>query len=150
MSYNNIGICPSSIVVFDKEAPGKFGKYEFTVCPEHDRHKLFDFERPSFVESRDGKVHASVTKVKGSDKREYRVQIREPTTLQIDVDLTFDYDSAASSFFSVPMTADKTTYFANLKKSALPQKGSYTIKGQKYECKGDGDCLMMIDNGRTQ
>ena len=62
--------------------------------------------------------------------------------------MTFDYDLSPDSVCTQPMSADKLSYFATLKKPHLDMTGSYTYQGSKQTCK-DKQCLMMMDNGRT-
>ena len=47
------------------------------------------------------------------------------------------------------MSDDKTTYLINVKKAALPLKGTYKYQGKAYECNEDAkDCLISYDVGR--
>ena len=61
----------------------------------------------------------TVTKVKSNDRRLYKVKIAEKDTLGLDLNLEFDYDEVPSAFYSVPLSKDKTNYFAAVKKAGL-------------------------------
>lgn len=76
VSNGERGVCPSSIVIFDKTNPRdtmrKAEESTFT-CAKHDRHRLFDFKHGVTLEDGNGgKMVMSVTPVEG-EKRLYRV-----------------------------------------------------------------------------
>jgi hypothetical protein len=49
-----------------------------------------------------------------------------------------------------PLTQDKKTFFATLKKPGLQLSGTYIYQGKEYKCNTlDKSCLMIIDVGRT-
>jgi Protein of unknown function (DUF2804) len=152
ISNGELGVCPSSIVLFEKSNPRdtmrKVEEQTFT-CPVHDRHRLFDFANGVTLESGNGgKMKMTVTKVP-NEKREYRIQIVEKT-LNLDVDVIFDYDSSPEPVCSVPMSADSLSFFVTVKKPHMNAVGSYSYQGTKYPCANHGQCLVMMDNGRTQ
>ena len=54
-----------------------------------------------------------------------------------------------ATLFVTPMSKDKKSYFSAMKKAGLTVKGTYKYQGKSYNCAERGQCLMMIDNGRT-
>ena len=124
-SIGDRGFCPSSLIILDKRDPrGTFKKVEegtFT-CAKFDRHTLFDFERPPTLEGNGGKLKMSITPL-GNMK--YRVRVQETSSIDLDLDLTFDYTRAPSQVYLTPLDADKQAYFATLKKPGLQALGSY-------------------------
>ena len=89
----------------------------------------------------------SVTNRSDGNKRFYKLKIVEKS-INLNVELDFDYNEVPSSVIVVPMSVDKTYYFAALKKPGLKLTGSYSYQGKNQTCYS-GDCLMMIDTGRT-
>lgn len=55
----------------------------------------------------------------------YKVRLIEKEKLDLDLELDFDYDSGPSSVSVSPMSNDRTSYFANLKKANLLPLGKY-------------------------
>jgi hypothetical protein len=83
------------------------------------------------LEGNSGTLLMSIFKVENEEeKRLYRVKLIEKSKLNLNLDVTFDYDQSVSSFYSVPMSPDKTSYFSNLKKSALIISGVYKYGSQ--------------------
>ena len=93
----------------------------------------------------------SVSKLENTpgNQRLYRIKLQEKEKLDLDLELDFDYDQSPASIFVVPMSNDKKSYFANLKKPGIKVSGSYKYEGKKYDCDKTGNCLMIMDNGRT-
>jgi hypothetical protein len=80
----------------------------------------------------------------------YRVRVQETSSIDLDLDLTFDYTRAPSQVYMTPLDADKQAYFATLKKPGLQTLGSYNYQGKRYECNEKKEtCLMILDIGRT-
>lgn len=88
----------------------------------------------------------SVIKTGAEKERKFKVSINSEK-INLKADFEFDFDSQPGQTWVMPFTDDKTCYFANMKKGAVPTTGEYTFKDKKYSCK-DKDCLMMIDIGR--
>ena len=147
------GVCPSNIIIFEKSNPGDTMKKveEATFnCPVFNRELMFDFNQPAYLEGNNGNLHMSVTKTKGTTARSYTVKLlSKDKKLDLDLELTFNYDDGPSVFYAVPMSRDKTSYFSSMKKSNLLMTGQYSYQGKKYDCTQKGQCLMMIDTGRT-
>lgn len=94
----------------------------------------------------------SVSKLsKEVDGSLYRVRLLETKKLDLNLDLTFDYTTAVSQVYMTPLSPERKTYFATLKKPGLQLSGKYSHQGKEYECNKDGSkaCLMIIDIGRT-
>ena len=75
---NKRGICPSTIIIFDKSNPrdtmSKAEEQTFT-CPEFDRTKLFDKESPAILSNgNNGNMIMTVTKKEG---KIYQIRILE-------------------------------------------------------------------------
>jgi len=145
------GFCPSSLIILDKRNPrGTFKKVEESTftCPEFDRHTLFDFKNPPTLVGNGGSLKMSITPI-GNMK--YQVRVQE-TTIDLDLDLTFDYNTAPSQVYLTPLDRDRLAYFSTLKKPGLVATGSYTYQGTRYPCTAtskDSSCLMILDIGRT-
>jgi hypothetical protein len=76
----------------------------------------------------------SVTKRSDVNKKLYKLKIVEKS-INLNVELDFDYDEVPSSVIVVPMSVDKTYYFAALKKPGLQLTGSYSYQGKSQICK---------------
>lgn len=150
-STGSRGFCPSNLMILDRKDPkGSVLKVEegtFT-CAHYDRNTLFDFEQPPKLVGNGGKMQMSISKIEGT---KYRVRLLETSKMNLDLDMTFDYSTAPSHVFTAPLSADRTAYFATLKKPGLKLTGGFSYQGKRYTCnsKEGKPCHMIIDVGRT-
>lgn len=86
--------------------------------------------------------------VKRTSPKDTKYILKINGALDLDLELTFNTAEVASSVWVTPLSNDKSTYFACMKKPGLQLVGGYKYQGQRQECP-KGDCLMMMDFGRT-
>ena len=144
---NSRGICPSNLIIFDKTNPGgtwQKAEDKGFICPSFNRSTLFDFDAPANLKT--GDLQMSVTRI---ERSLYKIKLSEKGSLNLDLEVNFDYEEVPSCVYVTPLTNDLKTYFSSLKKPGLQVVGSYSYQGKQYECDDGGQCLMMMDTGRT-
>lgn len=87
--------------------------------------------------------------VKRLSPQDTKYMLKINGALDLDLELAFDIAEVVSPVWVTPLSSDKSTYFACMKKPALQLVGGYKYQGKRQECT-KGDCLMMMDFGRTQ
>lgn len=110
LSNEERGICPSSLIIFDKTNPGgtwQKAEDKGFICPSFNRSTLVDLEAPAILKT--GLLQMSVIRI---ERSLYKVKLSEKGILNLDLELNFDYQEVPSLVFVSPLTSDLSTYFA--------------------------------------